>query len=82
MCGSTVYWEGTGFPGLVAVAIGTFADPDFPAADHLGVGGMSPPLGALVVRPSHEARNEAGMRIANRSMLDPNSLIGEVICRH
>ena len=31
VCGSTVYWEGQGFPGLVAVAIGTFADPDFPA---------------------------------------------------
>ena len=31
MCGSTVYWEGEGFPGYVAVAIGTFADPNFPA---------------------------------------------------
>ena len=30
-CGSTVYWTGTGFPGLVAVAIGTLADPTFPA---------------------------------------------------
>jgi hypothetical protein len=30
-CGSTVYWEGQGFPGYVAVAIGTFADPNFPA---------------------------------------------------
>src|SRR5262249_7842678 len=30
-CGSTVYWEGEGFPGLVAVAIGNFADPNFPA---------------------------------------------------
>jgi hypothetical protein len=30
-CGSTVYWEGQGFPGYVAVAIGTFADPSFPA---------------------------------------------------
>jgi len=29
-CGSTVYWEGQGFPGYVAVAIGSFADPDFP----------------------------------------------------
>jgi hypothetical protein len=28
-CGSTVYWEGAGFPGLVAVAIGTLADPTF-----------------------------------------------------
>jgi hypothetical protein len=30
-CGSTVYWEGTGFPESVAVSIGSFADPDFPA---------------------------------------------------
>lgn len=30
VCGSTVYWTGTGFAGLVAVAIGTFADRDFP----------------------------------------------------
>jgi hypothetical protein len=29
-CGSTVYWEGQGFPGFIAVAIGTFADPSFP----------------------------------------------------
>src|SRR5436309_8184345 len=29
-CGATVYWEGEGFPGYVAVAIGTFADPTFP----------------------------------------------------
>jgi hypothetical protein len=31
VCGSTVYWTGEGFPGFVAVAIGTFADPSFPA---------------------------------------------------
>ena len=30
-CGSTVYWEGEGFPGYVVVAIGNFADPNFPA---------------------------------------------------
>ena len=30
-CGSTVYWENEGFPGCIAVAIGNFADPDFPA---------------------------------------------------
>jgi hypothetical protein len=30
-CGSTLYWEGDGFPGYVAVAIGSFADPTFPA---------------------------------------------------
>jgi hypothetical protein len=30
-CGSTVYWENEGFPGCVTVAIGNFADPNFPA---------------------------------------------------
>lgn len=31
ICGSTVYWENTGFPGTVMTAIGNFADPGFPA---------------------------------------------------
>lgn len=31
ICGSTVYWEAEAFPGLVAVAVGSFADPNFPA---------------------------------------------------
>ena len=30
VCGSTVYWELTAAPGLIAVAVGTFADPKFP----------------------------------------------------
>jgi hypothetical protein len=30
-CGSTVHWENEGFPGYVTVAIGNFADPNFPA---------------------------------------------------
>jgi hypothetical protein len=30
ICGSTVYWELTGAPGFVAVAVGMFADPSFP----------------------------------------------------
>jgi hypothetical protein len=30
MCGSTVYWGNTGFPEIIAVAIGAFADPSFP----------------------------------------------------
>jgi hypothetical protein len=29
-CGSTVYWELSGFPDLIAVALGMFADPDYP----------------------------------------------------
>ena len=30
-CGSTVYWETTRKPGYVAIAAGSFADPNFPA---------------------------------------------------
>jgi len=30
-CGSTVYWESKSFPGYIIVAIGSFADPSFPA---------------------------------------------------
>jgi hypothetical protein len=33
-CGSTVYWEPSGFPDVIAVAIGAFADPGFPAPRH------------------------------------------------
>jgi hypothetical protein len=33
-CGSTVYWEGGAFPGLVAVAVGAFAEPAFPSPRH------------------------------------------------
>lgn len=30
-CGSTVHWELAALPGFVAVALGAFADPSFPA---------------------------------------------------
>lgn len=30
-CGSTVHYSGGNFPDLVAVPVGAFADPDFPA---------------------------------------------------
>jgi hypothetical protein len=30
VCGSTVYWEPTGLPDFVSVAVGAFADPNFP----------------------------------------------------
>jgi hypothetical protein len=29
-CGSTVYWEPSRIPDAIAVAVGCFADPDFP----------------------------------------------------
>jgi hypothetical protein len=53
-CGSTVYWEGEGFPGYVAVAIGNFAD-------HCGVGRITPPLGCLASRYAGKARSKAGL---------------------
>ena len=31
VCGSTLYWTSESFPDHVAVAIGAFADPNFPA---------------------------------------------------
>lgn len=33
-CGSTVYWELSGFPDVIAVAVGAFADPEFSAPRH------------------------------------------------
>jgi hypothetical protein len=36
ICGSTVYWEAEAFPGHIAVAVGSFADPTFPAPMHSG----------------------------------------------
>ena len=30
VCGATVYWEATGVPGSVSVAVGAFAEPGFP----------------------------------------------------
>ena len=34
-CGSTVWWEALARPGRVAVAVGAFADKDFPAPKRL-----------------------------------------------
>jgi hypothetical protein len=34
ICGSTVYWQAAGFPGSIAIAVGSFADPEFPARKH------------------------------------------------
>ena len=30
-CGCTVYWTGEGMPGSIAIPVGAFADPGFPA---------------------------------------------------
>ncbi len=60
-CGSTVYWESEGFPGYVAVAIGNFADPAFPRADHRGVGGSAPSLARFATRHAAQAHGQAGV---------------------
>jgi len=36
ICGSTVYWEAEAFPGHIAVAVGSFVDPAFPAPTYSG----------------------------------------------
>src|SRR6516164_3856958 len=53
-CGSTVYWESEGFPGHVAVAIGSFADR--------GVGGGTPSLDRLAARHAAQAHAQAGLK--------------------
>ena len=29
-CGATVYWDSDAMPGVIAIAVGAFADPSFP----------------------------------------------------
>ncbi len=36
--------------------------PEFPRADHRGVGGVTPPLGLLAARHAAQARGEAGVK--------------------
>ena len=36
--------------------------PEFPRADHRGVGGVAPPLGLLAARHAAQARGEAGVK--------------------
>ncbi|HEY1613181.1 MAG TPA: GFA family protein [Rhizomicrobium sp.] len=33
-CGSNVYWEPSGHPERITVAVGNYGDPDFPAPRH------------------------------------------------
>ena len=64
-CGSTVYWEGEGFPGYVAVAIGNFADPNFPGPTIAVWERLTPPLGLLSARHAAQAPGEA--RVINET---------------
>ena len=80
-CGSTVYWENTGFPGIITVAIGNFADPEFPPAGHRGVGRVTPPLGVLAARHTAQARCKAGVKEAASPLVESPCPL-PVICRH
>ena len=51
-CGSTVYWQLSAFPDLLAVAVGAFADPAFPGPATLGLRGKPSRLGADAPRRS------------------------------
>jgi hypothetical protein len=50
-CGSAIYWVHSGFPDVIAVAAGAFADPGFPApkvsvyehSRHRWLGGLDAP---------------------------------------
>jgi len=33
-CGSTIYWKNDARPGIIGIAVGTMADPKFPAPAH------------------------------------------------
>jgi hypothetical protein len=33
-CGSTVYWEPHGYPGMISIALGAFGDPTYPPPAH------------------------------------------------
>jgi hypothetical protein len=56
MCGSTVYWQAEAFPGHIAVAVGSFADPAFPAPTLSGWEARQhpwvEPLGAMAIHHS------------------------------
>ena len=61
-CGSTVYWEGEGFPRYVAVAIGNFADPNFPAPTIAVWEELRHPWILLPAESAAQALSEAGVK--------------------
>ena len=69
-CGSTVYWEGEGFPGYVAVAIGSFADPNFPAPT-IGVWEESrhPWVSLVLTRRPSASRSRGEITSGGRSII-------------
>ncbi|WEX08657.1 GFA family protein [Chelativorans sp. AA-79] len=49
-CGSSVFWEAEFRPGEFGIAVGAFADPDFPRPVGLGLGAVEASLGRLRLR--------------------------------
>ena len=56
-CGSTVYWDNSGGEGLVAVAVGAFADPGFPPPTVSVYGARRHPWVAPLHSPLPSARD-------------------------
>src|SRR5262249_25603919 len=70
-CGSTVYsW-------IRRCCHRQLRRPEFPRADHRGVGGVTPPLALLAARYAAQARGEAGVKRMTRKIADRVSSVGE-----
>ena len=63
-CGGTVFWVAAQRPELTAIAVGTFADPDFSDAPSLGLGKKTAPLDKR-----HSPGRKLSIRIEQRSEL-------------
>ena len=65
VCGSTVYWEGQGFPAS-SPSPSAPSPTHLPAPHHRGVGGSPPPLGRAAARHPTQALPEAGVSCSHR----------------
>ena len=60
-CGSTVFWENAGFPGLRQRRHRQPGRPEFPGANPRSVGGVAPPVAEPASRHAAKTVGEAGM---------------------
>jgi hypothetical protein len=49
-CGSSVFWEGDRSPTTCGIAVGCFADPDFPTADLVRLGRVDASLARVAAK--------------------------------
>ena len=68
-CGSSVFWEGDRSPTTCGIAVGCFADPDFPAPDLVRLGrvdaslaGAAAQYGTFPAKPLLRNKNERPKR--------------------